>query len=412
MSIPSRPRWRVLGVLYAAEKSGRDKLQGVLRYAHEKGDWDLHIFKHYSQEDSLGRLRDDLDRQGSRTVDGIVLSNIQDTTLLTYILNRFPIAPVIFLDSNAPAVRTALTRRRHLLVTLDPRAIGQTALDHFVRQGFRHLAYVGTTDVRDWSRDRGAAFARKARAAGFDCQMYERMTGNPSLIGNEPERMRAWLAQLPKPAGVLAANDDRAKETMDLCASAGLRVPHDVAVLGVDNDEIVCENTSPRLSSILPDFEGGGYLVAGRLNALMTGMAQAGATGAHYGVKQVVQRASSVYIQPSNPVATAMLEFVRDQACSGIGVMDVARHLRVSRRLAEVRFREAYGCSILEKIQEIRLERVRSLLGEGHLPISEIGARCGYSTENYLKGLFKRRFGMTMRDYRRRVTAEPRPLGL
>jgi LacI family transcriptional regulator len=120
-----------------------------------------------------------------------------------------------------------------------------------------------------------------------------------------------------------------------------------------------------------------------------------------YGVQRIVHRLSSQDMKQSSRLAVSAMEFIRLNACEGITVMDVVRHLNVSRRFAELRFRETRGHSILDEIQRHRLERVRSLLRETTLPIGEIGERCGYPTETYLKTLFKKRFGMTMRAYRK-----------
>jgi LacI family transcriptional regulator len=188
---------------------------------------------------------------------------------------------------------------------------------------------------------------------------------------------------------------------LDTCPRPAITLTEENRRIGVDNDETICENTRPSLSSVLPDFEGGGYLAAELLDRLMRAPSRK-AVRLTYGVKRVVHRLSSLDIRVSSPLAATALEFIRLNACAGITVTDVARRLNVSRRFAEIHFREARGHSILEEIQRQRLDRVRALLRETDLPIGEIGARCGYGTETYLKALFKARFGITMRDYRKR----------
>ena len=200
----------------------------------------------------------------------------------------------------------------------------------------------------------------------------------------------------------MAAMDIRGKQVLDACAFAGIRVPEEVSVIGVDNDETICENTTPTLSSVLPDFEGSGYLSAELLDRLMRSESHR-VVHLTYDVKRIVHRLSSQDMKNSSRLAVSAMEFIRLNACGGITVMDVARHLKVSRRFAELRFREARDHSILDEIQYQRLERVRALLRETTLPIGAIGERCGYPTETYLKTLFKKRFGITMREYRKQT---------
>jgi LacI family transcriptional regulator len=218
--------------------------------------------------------------------------------------------------------------------------------------------------------------------------------------GLEQSHMREWLLALPKPCGIMVAVDLRAKQVLDTCLAAGIRVPEDIAVIGVDNDEALCENTTPSLSSVLPDFEGGGYLAAELLDRMMR-QTQPEPQHLIYGVKRIFHRESSLYIPKSSHLITSAVEFIRLNACAGITVTDVAKQLNVSRRWAELRFREVRGHTILSEIQHHRLERVCALLRETNLPIGTIGERCGYPTETYLKALFKKRFGITMRDYRK-----------
>lgn len=177
--------------------------------------------------------------------------------------------------------------------------------------------------------------------------------------------MQQWLLDLPKPCGIMVAFDFKARQVLECCLRCGIPVPGDVAVIGVDNDEAICENTTPTLSSVLPDFEGGGYRAAELLDPLMRRTRRKPVT-LTYGVKRIVHRQSSQHTSNPNWIALKAKEFIRLNACMDISVNDVAKHLNVSRRLAELRFREA----------------------------------CGYPTETHLKVLFKKRFGMTMREYR------------
>lgn len=372
----------VLVALSTVQKARRDKLQGVLKYAQLNGPWDVQMLENHPYIAKLGSFK-------HWRPDGIIRDGIDPLPLPAVHTAKIP-AVLMDTASSTPHGRSSVNN--------NPRQIAQTVADYYLRQGFRQFAYVGSVPTSPWSQARAEAFSARVAKKGFACSLYEPRHAND--WGLEQQHMRDWLTALPKPCGLMAAMDLRAKQVLDTCALAEIRVPEEIAVIGVDNDETICESTTPTLSSVLPDFEGGGYMAAELLDKLMRGTVRKTAK-LTYGVKRIVHRLSSQDMKNSSRLAVSAMEFIRLNACAGITVMDVVRHLNVSRRFAELRFREARGHSILEEIQSHRLERVRALLRETTLPIGEIGERCGYPTETYLKTLFKKRFGVTMRAYRR-----------
>ncbi len=376
----------VLVALPTEVKANHDKLQGILRYAKLNGPWDVQFMGLHPVYPQLGELE-------NWQPDGVIHDvNVKEAVAW----RKRKRIPVVQMDGPPPQMRGVSW------VNHDSRIIAEAVAAFFLQRGFRYFAYVDTLPQAAWSQKRLDAFKNRLRAAGYMCAVYAPPSPTESDDwGLEQPRLRAWLESLPKPCGLMAAMDLRAKQVLDTCLAAAIRVPEEIAVIGVDNDETICENTRPSLSSVLPDFEGGGYLAAELLDRLMRDGSRK-AVRLTYEVKRVVHRLSSLDIRVSSPQAATALEFIRLNACAGITVTDVARHLNVSRRFAEIHFREACGHSILEEIQRQRLDRVRALLQETNLPIGEIGARCGYGTETYLKALFKVRFGITMRDYRKR----------
>jgi LacI family transcriptional regulator len=375
----------VLVALPTEVKANHDKLQGILRYAKLNGPWDVQFMGLHPVYPQLGELE-------NWQPDGV----IQDVNVKEAVAwRKRKRIPVVQMDGPPPQTRSVSW------VNHDSRTIAETVAAFFLQRKFRYFAYVDTVPQAAWSRERLEAFTNRLRTAGYGCAVYTPPSPTESDDwGLEQPRLRAWLEALPKPCGLMVAMDLRAKQVLDTCLAATIRVPEEIAVIGVDNDETICENTRPSLSSVLPDFEGGGYLAAELLDSLMREGSRK-AVRFTYGVKRIVHRLSSLDIRVSSPLAATALEFIRLNACAGITVTDVARRLNVSRRFAEIHFREARGHSILEEIQRQRLDRVRALLRETDLPIGEIGARCGYGTETYLKALFKTRFGTTMRDYRK-----------
>ena len=178
--------------------------------------------------------------------------------------------------------------------------------------------------------------------------------------------------------------------------------PDEVAILGVDNDEQLCLGSFPTLSSIECDMENCGFMAARLLDEQMRGRRRRRAELA-YGVRRIEERHSTRRVpRVEDRLVARALEFIRLNACEGIGVRDVVAYLKVSRRLAELRFRTTCGHSILDAIRTVRLDRVRRLVAETDLPVSEITGRSGYQTDDHLRRLFKREFGLTMRAYRQR----------
>ena len=373
---------RVLVAVSTVYKARRDKLQGILKYAQLNGPWDVQLLEDHPYIAKLGSFK-------HWRPDGIIRDGTNPLPLPPV---HTPRIPVVLLDTASPPAHGCSC------VNNDPHQIAGAVADYYLRQGVRQFAFVGSVPVAVWSKARAEAFVARLAKAGHACALYKPQHEND--WGLEQKHMRAWLSALPKPCGLMAAMDIRGKQVLDTCMLAGIRVPEEISVIGVDNDETICENTTPTLSSVFPDFEGSGYMAAELLDRLMrSGRRQA--VQLTYDVKRIVHRLSSQDIKQSSRLAVSAMEFIRLNACAGITVMDVARYLKVSRRFAELRFREACDHSLLDEIQHHRLERVRALLLETSLPIGAIGERCGYPTETYLKTLFKKRFGMTMREYRK-----------
>ena len=171
-------------------------------------------------------------------------------------------------------------------------------------------------------------------------------------------------------------------------------------MLGVDNDTLICENTHPRLSSVMPDFEGEGYLAAETLDSMMHGEGPNSCV-LLADIKEVVRRESTCELSSAGRLVQKAVVYIDRHALEGIGVEDVVRHLKCSRRLADLRFRELQKRSILQAITERRLDEVKRRLRETREKIDSIAASCGYTNPNYLKNLFKKRFAMSMSAFRR-----------
>ncbi len=374
------------------EKAGRDKFQGVLRYMRLHTPWNIHLVENGVGEQQLVNLK-------AWGVAGAIVARMPEALRF---VSRARI-PTVVMDS--PALYTNRFPNTSFVIS-DSEGVGRAGAEAFLGKGFLHFAYVPDVYEWDWSAMRGEGFAMRLAVEGLPCAHYrcpnDRARKDWAL---DQKHLARWLQDLPKPVAILAAHDARARQILETCHVNGLNVPGEIALLGVDNDEMICENTTPTLSSVQPDFEAGGYEAARLLEDLMRGNAHHD-RNICYGVKQVVLRESSRFAHAVDRRYLHGLEFIRLNAGTAIKVSDIARHMGVSRRLAEMLFRKHVGHSILDEIQEVRLVRLKTFLRETTLPISTITWQCGYRSENHVKRVFKKKTGLTMSQYRKRRAAQ------
>jgi len=388
----------VMILLEMSNKINRDRIQGILRYERLYGPWRLHIVE--------GRRFE----QPFRDTQALGVSGIIAGTTLTELLEPVVQArvPTVLFDPLDPYADKDNPLFRHSTVTCDSVAVGRAGAEYLLEQGFGRFAFVGDIWNSNWSLKRQGGFADRLKAAGLPCEIYpvpsEAARGD---WGVEQKAMAEWLAKLPKPVGIMASNDVRGRQILDTCLVADISVPDQVAVLGVDNDELICSTTNPPMSSILRDTEGSGYYAAQMLDHLMRGRGKR-KESMLYGPLRVVGRQSTEKLQFMDRLAVKAVEFIRINAGIGMNVTDVVKHLKVSRRLAELRFRQAVGHSIHDELQGARLAQVRRLLQETELSVSEITEQCGYESESYLGLVFRKHFNMTMRQFRKTSRSYPR----
>ena len=370
---------RVFIALRMAGVAGRDKLSGVFRFLGESHDWDVTLVR-TAAEFTPERMRQAL----AEGYDGFVVS-IPDTEKTAALLAATEI-PTIVMDIHDPSL--SARARNVAFIRNSPDEIGRAAAEHLLAVGrCRSYAFVHCPVARTWSVDRFRAFRETLRDRGLWAHEL-----------NEPSGLKG----LERPVGVFAANDDRGYDILEFCRRHRLRVPQDALVVGTNNDAFICENCRPPLTSVQPDFEQEGFLAAKTLAALMKKRTPAPARTLFVGVKAVVRRDSTADVSVAGKLVQRAVVYIRRNALRGISVPDVARHLGCSRRLADLRFRELMGTTIGEAILTARLDEAKRLLAETKESVKEVAARCGYENANSLKNIFKRRFGMSMRDWRRR----------
>ena len=386
---PDRPRRsraseRTIALLIETSNSyARGLLTGVIQYTREHTPWTTYLAEH-------GRGDAPPEWLSHWKGDGII-ARVENSRIAEAVLA--PGLPVV--DVSAANLLPGVP-----WVETDDKLVAAMAYEHLAGRGFRHFAYCG--DPRfNWSNWRCEHFVRLARDAGRSCDVLGASVTPRSSDEwtDQAERLASWVAALPKPVGIMACYDLMGREVLQACRAAGVNVPDDVAVIGVDNDEQLCELADPPLSSVIPDPRRTGYRAAALLDEMMSGK-RAEAQGYFLPPLGVAARRSSDVIAVDEPDVAAALRFIRDHACEGIGVGEVLDAVPLSRRVMESRFKKLIGHSPHDEIHRVRLARAKELLRETNLSLYDVAHRVGLKHAEYLSVWFKNAAGITPSEYR------------
>jgi LacI family transcriptional regulator len=367
---------------------GRALLEGVTQYNRQHGFWSMFFEPHGLDDPPPGWLR-------TWKGDGILV-RINDRRMARVV--RAAGLPAVDLRGGVPDLGLPF-------IGVDNAQVARLAFEHLRDRGFRHFGFCGVARGEYFPMDRRReSFRQLAASAGCPCSVFEPRGRRRQAAAweEEQDQIAAWLGQLPRPAGVMACNDDRGHRVLDACRRAGVPVPDEVAVVGVDNDTLLCNMTDPPMTSVDVNGERIGYEAAALLDRLMRGpAARAGALPAEVAPRGVVPRQSSDVVAVTDRDVAAAVRFIRENACAGIGVADVLRHVGLSRSVLDLRFKAALGRTPKAEILRAQLERARRLLSESHLPLGAVAARCGFSSAKYFGDVFFRELGTRPGAHRR-----------
>ena len=377
----------VLAAFVPESPAHRHKLQGFCDYAAKAG-WNVETVVNIGALGQSITSPDELDIYDGFVIDFWPLYHIIDPL-------RLP-RPVVAVDrsfDDACGIDT---------VSCDSRAVGVTAAQELLARDPATISFVAPPLDWQFVETRKESFVSTVEAAGRNVQVW--CIGDNGDRLAERRRLAAWLRSLPKPCAVFAPNDVVAVAVFSAARLASLRMPQDVAILGVDNDELLCGSCLPSLSSVMVDFENAGRIAARLLDARMAdadaGRRRSPDRHETYGVLGIASRGSTRMVrQDEHPCLQRGLEFILRNACRGISVADVAHAMFLSRRAAEYAF-AASGRTIHTAILDARLDRVRERLLATSGSLEAIASSCGFSSAEYANPLFKARFGATMGAFR------------
>jgi LacI family transcriptional regulator len=384
---------KVALLIETARGYGRQMLLGIVRYARLHGPWSFYVTPG-DFEQALPKMRQ---WGGTGIIARMETQKIAEAVLESRL-------PIIALDLSSRELEPGHPLSRLSEVASDSAGAARLAAEHLLERGFRHFAFVGVAG-RVWSQRREAGFRRSISAAGFPVDTYQPPRASRDWVWEREQPILAeWLQRLPKPVGVMACNDDRGREVLEACRAAELHVPEELAVIGVDNDELLCELADPPLSSVVLNAEGVGYRAAALLDRMMRHRVRTAQRLVAEPLRVVTRRSTDI-IAINDPDIAEAVGFIHDHATQCIRVEDVVQHVAISRRNLETRFRRLLGRTPHAELQRIRRERAMRFLVETDLPIPKIAEAVGYTTPSYFIQVFRKEYGTTPARYRRRLDA-------
>ncbi|MEM9701253.1 MAG: XylR family transcriptional regulator [Planctomycetota bacterium] len=395
----TRARKRVALLVETSSGYGRDVLAGITRFLRMHDDWSVFLEQRDLDRSPPEWLRD-------WNGDGVISRTT--TPEFASIADR----------ADWPLVEITDRGLRQADVRSDDEQIGRLAAEHLYERGYRRFAFCGF-EKEAWSsrRERGFLdYVRRVdrvdgespdRNRGLQCEIHHGVWRGADVPAwsdvptwdEEQIRLNEWLAKIPRPFGVMASNDVQGQQVLDACATLGLAVPEEVAVVGVDDDDLLCRLSSPPLSSVIPDAEGVGYRAAELLAKRMNGE-RTPETPELIPPLGIACRQSTDAVAIADAGVAAALHYISQHACRGISVDDVVRNASISRSTLERKVRKHLGRTPQEEIRQVQIKRTCELLQTTDLTVERIAALCGFEHPEYLHVVFKRLVGKTPGQFR------------
>ncbi len=366
----------------------RQIMRGIVDYSRHHGPWSFYVKGIEIQSKSLH-----LKEWGCNGIIGLIENQkVADEIASCGV-------PVIELPGHSTKYTLDIPPHRIIQGTVERREICSMVTRYFQDRGFYNFAFCGYRDL-SWSLEHEEYFSKEIKKTGHKAIVYKPpRLKRKNVWPDEQEHLARWLLSLPKPIAMMCCSDERGRHVIDTCAAVDIKVPEEIAVIGVDNDELVCNLVNPPMSSIEVNARQGGYQMAEMLDQMMAGKKPQRKTITIEPVR-VITRTSSDILAITDPLIAGAVRFIREQALTGITVSDVTEAVSVSRRKLEIDFKRVLGRSVLKEIRRVQIERVAQMLQETDLSASRIARATGFSTPQYMSQVFHKEKGMTMRQYR------------
>jgi LacI family transcriptional regulator len=380
---------KVILLIERSRSFGRGLLHGIVQYSNLYGPWLFYMkpeFYRQNKKESHKWFRN-LD------VDGII-AHTWDTDLISSIVN-----------SGLPAIICGLEkpRRNACRLLTDEFAVGRMTAEYFLERGFKHFAYCGFDDMI-WSQQKCHGYKCTLAKSGLELHVYRQPIAK-YLHKADKEQMciLTWLKSLPKPVALMTCNDDRGIDVLAACKITGLKVPEQIAIMGVDNDELICNFSHPQLSSIVLSTERAGYEAAKVLDKVMRRqkIAENEKEVFIHPLHIVTRQSTNIMAIEDRQVAEAV-HFIHKHSREMLQVKDVVGAVGLSRRALEQRFRKVLSRSVHEEIKYNRINLMADMLIGTNLSLSQIAGLLGYRDTSNISHYFKQQKGISPSDYRRK----------
>jgi LacI family transcriptional regulator len=382
---------KVALMIESSRAFGRELVRGIMRYSRTHGPW-MFPWVFYRQElfhAARGSEQAELAHLKKWKPEGIISRDTRDVEELA----KWGVPLFVAVAMKSPSMHS------NNIIT-DGIAIGRMAAEHLIERGFKNFGYCGFDDMY-WSGQRLASFCARIEEAGFKTSVYRQPKSRANRLWYREEAvLTKWLCGLPKPVGIMACNDDRGQHIIEACANAKIDVPYEVAIIGVDNDDQICDSSNPPLSSVALDVEKAGFMASELLDRMMAGEHMKPQT-VTVRPTRVVMRQSTNIVAVEDKLVSQALTFIHHNAKRLIQMEDVIKHLSVSRRNLHDKFIKTLGRSVYDEIKRVRIDLISQMLIETDLSISDIAMSLGYDNTNHIARYFKQKMGMSPVEYRK-----------
>ncbi|WP_437229924.1 XylR family transcriptional regulator [Planctomicrobium sp. SH661] len=377
---------RIALLIETSREFGRALLRGVMQYEREHGPWSIYF-------EPRGLYDAPPTWLGNWDVDGIIARISTEEVAQAVTAANVPVIDV----------RIGGFGKDFQQVGLDNTKMVHLAFDHLWDQGYRNFAFCGAPEGSNpWSEFRARAFEKAAlHAGGSFSQFRQSLDGrSPARWDQDLDEIAQWLSTLPRPVGLLTHNDDRALQVLEAARRAEMKVPDELGVIGIDNDELLCNLANPPLSSVECGVERVGYRAAAELDRRISGKGKKQKRIELQPLCVIGRQSTNILVFPDEEMAR-LIRDLRANACDGVRVDALLEQSNLSESTIQRRFKQFVGRSMKEEITRIRMDRARELLTHSDLPVSEISERCGFTEPKQLSTVFHKKMGMTPMDYRR-----------